>query len=404
LVWTKSDEGQDQGRPDSLVDPPAFGKSSVGYQRQLLKSNSIRGMNKQAPEIFQIALDSVSIEGLPPITDPEFEQAVIAHYALQYAAKGWNAAVVVSDGFVRVVAVPQQGVEPKAYLLGLLRHGYIEDALPGLEAMYGMVSDPDICFNYGVALSELGRVEESLTPLNKCLNLDPGYDNAAIAIGVSLAKLERHDEAEVVLKAAAKVQPDNALVKQNLAATLARAGKFAEALPYFRQAASLTPNNPVALMGLANCLSSMDEHKKESLKVYKDLAKRFPDSQFAETVKQILNRAGQADLRKVVDGGYRPDAVEYMIGAMKRFADLPHEQVGRAVMEIAQLGEAGLEINNPLKRYSLTNLDGDFSGLQLLCYMHVGMSLFDPGMDCGSGLQREYEIAKGMTDPVARKK
>lgn len=305
--------------------------------------------------------------------------------------------MVVSNGMVRVVAVPQQGIEPKAYLLGLLQHGYIADALPGLEAMFGMVDDPDICFNYGVALSELGRVEESLAPLNKCLNLDPSYDNAAIAIGVSLSKLQRYDEAETVLKAAVKIQPDNVLVKQNLAATLARAGKSAEALPYFRQAASLAPNNSVALMALAHCLDSMDTHKKEALKVYKQVVKRFPDSQFAEQAKLILNCAGQADLRKVVDDGFRPDAVEYMIGAMKRFAELPREQVGRTVMEIAQMGQTGLEINNPRKRYSLDNLDGDFSGLQLLCYMHVGMALFDPGVDCGSGLQREYEIAKGMT-------
>ena len=350
----------------------------------------------QAPEIFQLPLASVDLAGLPPTTDPGFAEAVIAQYALQYAAKGWNAAVVVSDGMVRVVAVPQQGIEPKAYLLGLLQHGYIDDALPGLEAMYGMVDDPDICFNYGVALSELGRVEESLAPLNKCLNLDPSYDNAAIAIGVSLSKLERYDEAEVVLKAAAKVQPDNALIKQNLAATLARAGKFAEALPYFRQAVSLAPNNPAALMGLANCLDSLDANQDEALKVYKDLLKRFPDSQFAEAAKRVLNRAGQADLRKVVNDGIRPDAIEYMIAAMKRFAKLPREQVGRVAMEIALLGQSGLEINNPSKRYSLTNLDGDFSGLQLLCYMHVGMALFDPAVDCGSGLQREYKIAKGM--------
>lgn len=353
-------------------------------------------MHKQAPEIFQIPLTSLDLAGLPPTDDPGFEQAVIAHYAFQYAAKGWNAAVVVSDGMVRVVAVPQQGIEPKAYLLGLLQHGFIDDALPGLEAMYGMVDDPDICFNYGVALSELDRVEDSLVPLNKCLSLDPSYDNAAIAIGVSLSKLQRYDEAEVVLKAAAKIQPDNALVKQNLAATLARAGKYLEALPYFRQATSLAPDNPAVLMGLAHCLDSMDAHRKEALKVYKDVVKRFPDSQFAEAAKQILNRAGQADLRKAVDDGYRPDAVEYMVGAMKRFAEIPREQVGRVAMEIAQLGETGLEINNPLKRYSLTNLDGDFSGLQLLCYMHVGMALFAPGVDCGSGLQREYEIAKGM--------
>jgi hypothetical protein len=30
--------------------------------------------------------------------------------------------------------------------------------------------------------------------------------------------------------------------------------------------------------------------------------------------------------------------------------------------------------------------------------MHVGMALFDPKVDCGSGLQREYEIAKGLTE------
>jgi tetratricopeptide (TPR) repeat protein len=354
-------------------------------------------MNKQAPDIFQRSLTSLDLTGLPPTTDSGFEEAVIMQFAMQYAAKGWTAAVVVSDGMVRVVAVPQQGIEPKAYLMGLLRHGYIEDALPGLEAMYGMVDDPDICFNYGVALSELGRVEESLAPLNKCLNLDLSYDNAAIAIGVSLSKLERYDEAEVVLKAAAKIQPDNALVKQNLAATLARAGKHQEALPYFRQAASLAPDNPAVLMGLAHCLDSIEAHRKEAQKVYKNVVKRFPDSQFAEAAKQKLNQAGQADLRKAVNDGHRPDAVEYMIGAMKRFAEIPREQVGRVTMEIARLGETGLEINNPLKHYSLINLDGDFSGLQLLCYMHVGMALFDPRVDCGSGLQREYEIAKGMT-------
>jgi hypothetical protein len=56
-------------------------------------------------------------------------------------------------------------------------------------------------------------------------------------------------------------------------------------------------------MGLARCLDSIDTHQKEALKVYKDVAKRFPDSQFAEDAKLILNRAGQADLRKAVDDG-----------------------------------------------------------------------------------------------------
>ncbi|MFZ4537674.1 tetratricopeptide repeat protein [Propionivibrio sp.] len=391
----------------------------------------------QAPEIYQIPLDQVDTQGLnlPPKTDSDFEQALITHTALHYASRDWNAAVVVSEGFLRVVAVPQSGVEPKKYLLGLLREGFIEDALPGLEALYGMIDDPDVAFNFGVALSELGRVEESLAPLNKCLSLDPAYDNAAIALGVSLAKLGRHAEAEEILKIAAKIQPDNPLIKQNLAATLARAGKFSEALPAFRQAASLAPNNPACLMGLAQCLDSIDprrdaspgiyagvsrddgllsplkssvqapslreetndEHRVEALKIYKQVIQKFPSSPFTETAKQILNRAGQDDLRKPVEGGHRPDAIEYMAWAIEHFDKLPKAQVGQITMEIGLLGEQGLEINNPTKRYTLKNLQGDFSGLQLLCMMHVGMAMFDPHADCGSGLTREFEIAKGLS-------
>lgn len=67
-------------------------------------------MSKQAPEIFQRSLTSLDLTGLPPTTDSGFEEAVIFQYAMQYAAKGWTAAVVVSDGMVRVVAVPQQGI------------------------------------------------------------------------------------------------------------------------------------------------------------------------------------------------------------------------------------------------------------------------------------------------------
>ena len=352
----------------------------------------------QAPEIFQTPLDQITLSGLPSRTDPSFEESLIARYAMDYASRGWNAAVVVSDGYLRVVAVPESGIEPKKYLLGLLREGFIEDALPGLEALFGMIDDTEISFNYGVALSELGRAQESLAPLNKCLNLDPSYDNAAIALGVSLAKLERYDEAELVLKAATKIQPDNALVKQNLAATLARAGKVKEALPYFRQAVSLNPENGAALMGLAQCLSSIEDpdHQRDSLKIYKQVVQKFPDAPFTEVAKHILNSAGQSDLRKPVDGGYRPDAVEYMQSAMALFDTLPKPQVGQITMEIGLLGQNGLEINNPGKRYSLKNLPGDFSGLQLLCMMHVGMAMFDPRADCGSGLAREFEIAKGM--------
>ncbi|MCK2088878.1 hypothetical protein MXC99_11925 [Thauera aromatica] len=55
----------------------------------------------QAPEIFQIPLDDLDPAGLPPRGTPEFEQTVIGRYALDYAARGWQAVVAVDDAFAR---------------------------------------------------------------------------------------------------------------------------------------------------------------------------------------------------------------------------------------------------------------------------------------------------------------
>lgn len=354
-------------------------------------------MTKQAPIVFSTPLDQLDLPGQPERSAPDFEQYVLMQYSLKYAVAGCNAAVVIKDGKLYVVAVPDKAILPLQYLEGLCQHGYIEDALPGLAALYEMADDPAVAYTYGLALSELGRTEECLAPLNKALNLDPSYDNAAIAIGVALCKLERYEEAEIVLKASAKIQPDNPLVKQNLASTLARAGKLGEALPYFRQAAALDPNNPAVMMGLAKCLDSIPEHSKEATEAYKHVAKKFGGSQFGEAAKQILNRRGTADLRARVDGGTRPDAVEYMIAAIRRFKEMDPHKVGQAVLEIAKKGEQGLAINDPKVRYTLENLEGDFSGLQLLCYMHVGLKQFDPRADTGSGLDKEYEMARSLT-------
>jgi len=43
---------------------------------------------RQASEIFQFPLDDLDLAGLPQRGTPEFEQAVIGRYALNYAARG----------------------------------------------------------------------------------------------------------------------------------------------------------------------------------------------------------------------------------------------------------------------------------------------------------------------------
>lgn len=41
-------------------------------------------------------------------------------------------------------------------------------------------------FNYGIYLSELGRVAESVAPLEHCIEIDKKYVNAYVGLGFSL--------------------------------------------------------------------------------------------------------------------------------------------------------------------------------------------------------------------------
>ncbi len=300
-------------------------------------------MTQRAPEIFQTPLADLAIPGAPPRGTPEFEQSVITHFALDYARRGWNALVTVDADFVRCVAVPEQGIEPKDYVLGLLRAGFLEDALPLLQALSGMLADADIEYNYGICLSELGRIADSLAPLQRCLALDADYVNAWIGQGVALARLGRDDEAATSLREALRRDPGNALAQRNLAAVEARARDGAE------EAGA----------------------QAKSLKALETLHAR-------------------------TDGRPRMDAVFYMQGALERFAAMSREEIGKAVMEIALLGRQGLKINDPEKRYTLKSLPGDYSGLQLLATMHAGIRLFDASADTGTCLDREYELAVAM--------
>ncbi len=351
----------------------------------------------QAPEIFQKPIASLDLTGLPPRDAPEFADAVITRYALEYASKGWNAAVTVDDEFVRVVAIPENGIHPKQYVLGLLKHHYLDDALPLLEALYGMLDDAEIAYNYGICLSELGRIAESVAPLRRCVALDREYTNAFVGLGVAYSRLGQAEDAERALVEALHLDPKNAYAKRNLAAVLGRSGRNDEALPLFREVAALMPQDPGALLGLAQCLEALGgDHRTESNQLYGEIVRRFGNHPVVAIAEKARNRIASEQLHAAVDGKPRMDAVFYMQGAMDTFAKRAPAEVAKVVMEIAQLGQSGLQINQPEVRYSLKTLPGEFSGLQLVSIMHVGIRQLDAKADPGTGLDREYETALAM--------
>jgi len=69
------------------------------------------------------------------------------------------------------------------------------------------------------------------------------------------------------------------------------------------------------------------------------------------------------------------------------------QQIQSLALEIAMLGNQGLNINDPTKKYQIKSLVGEFSGSNLVSIMYAAFQQFAPGENVGIDLSKEYEIA-----------
>ena len=351
----------------------------------------------KAPEIIKKKIEEVQYDGLPDRNDPDFEMALLTRVSADYAGKGYTAVVKVEDGFVWAVAVPGDGIDPREYVIGLLRQGFLEDALHPLEVLSGMLGDAESLYNYGLCLSELGRPSEAIEPLKRSLAEDEEHNHARVALGVALMQTGAVDEAETVFREACMFDPDDHWANRNLGALYGRVGKFPAAAEHFRRALKTQPDDPGTMLGLAGALEDMGgDSLKEADELYKALIQRMGNHPIAEVAKESRTRIAQKSVRNAVGGGIRMDAVMYMQAAFEKFEELDPQTLGLTILEIVRLGANGLDINNPEKKYRLKSLEGEFSGLQLLSYMHVGIKMVEPDADPQSGLDQEFSLASSM--------
>lgn len=354
-----------------------------------------------APEILRqdlatLDLDDPLLHGLPPRSAPEFASALIARYMADFERRGLQAAVAIIDGVVHGLALPQAQGHALAYVLGLVRQGAADQALPLLQTLDLTQGTADIAYNLGVCLAELGRPDEALAALQKSVRLDPGYLEAHLALGSVLARLGRNAEAESVLRTAVALGPEHVLAQRHLALALARNGRFDEALPLFRRIAALAATDPAAQIGLAQCLEQLGgAHLQEAVACYRSLLERFPRHAVAAMARQGLQRLDPDTAVPDADlPGLRQEVIAAMEAAFERYAGMDAARIGQIIREIALLGRQGLHIDDTVTRHRVDSLGGEFPALELLCHMHVGYRLFDSEKDIGTGLEREYQAVR----------
>jgi hypothetical protein len=185
--------------------------------------------------------------------------------------------------------------------------------------------------------------------------------------------------------------------QRNLAGLLLK-DSSAQALPLLERATRLLPDDQAARFGLAQCLLALESPAAADAEFARVIVVA-PLSDLAEQARQARTRLAEASFRSTTAGALRADVVEYCLDGLRRFSALEDKELKAAVYEIAMLGRAGFDTNDPQKKHRLQSLPGVFSGLHLVSLMYTGLRLLTLDAAVGMDLSREFVAAKALFDP-----
>ncbi len=362
-------------------------------------------MSTQRPLIFEIPLSDFDVGLLPPnarkIGSEEFKSAVLLHFVKEYAGTGLDVIVAIDDVKIGVTVVPENGQSLFSYAMSLLSERKLKEGLDILQWMNEQhPGDAEVLYNIGICHSEMHHFPEAISLLEACVKVNPSHVNAWVGLGVAYQKLGQTPAAENALHRAITLDPGNGYAHRNLGAVLMSQSRADEALPHFREATHQLAGDPGALFGLAHCLATIGsvESLIEADYVYSQVIERFSGHPIAEMARGAKTEIAHKTLR-ASGPEVRMDVVMYMLDAMERFDGMTPQKVGEAALEIAFLGRTGLKINDPTVKYSVKAWpEEQFSGLNLLAIMHVGIKSTQPEMDSGTDFDREYDVALAMAN------
>jgi Flp pilus assembly protein TadD len=360
-----------------------------------------QAMSEQ-PFNFTLRLEDFDLSRLPIAADvlradPDLlAEAISKYYTAIFQKLGGTANVAIADAAVHVSWHPETG-EARHLLfdhaLSLLKKGNYREADPILHSLHARYPDDEkVLFNYGMMLSDQGRLDVACRLLGRFVQIVPDDAPGWTALGVALARSDDKPEALKAFRRALQLDPVNAYALRNAGAILSETDP-AEALPFFEQAAEILTDDQQTLLGYGTCLLRLGRTTEADPILTKCIAVN-PLSDTAEHARTARTKLAHQTMRNAVAGDLRPDVLMYCLDALKYFEKNGRTKTGAVTMEIAMLGRGGLDINHPAQKYTLRSLPGNFSGMRLVSMMYVGFKVIAPEHDAGIDLSREYAQSK----------
>jgi Flp pilus assembly protein TadD len=140
-----------------------------------------------------------------------------------------------------------------AHIYGYALHlqGRDEEAIAPLERAVQQNQNPVLETQLGIALREIGRVDDALTRLGRAIDRRPPFPPAFLEYGSLLLQLGRREEAIAILEQGLTLAPNFAEMLVHLGSAYAARGEKAKATEVFARALVTVPNDPNSLFELA---------------------------------------------------------------------------------------------------------------------------------------------------------
>ncbi|MGA2585670.1 MAG: tetratricopeptide repeat protein [Candidatus Aminicenantales bacterium] len=278
-------------------------------------------------------------------------------------------------------------------VIKLLQQGQLDQARSLLEEMLEHDSkNIDALYNLGMCYTELGFSDKAITILKKCVELNPNFSNAQVALGFAFEKSNDSKSAEKHFLDAIKIDPNNSYALRNLGGLYGKLFDLEKSIYYLERSFRINPSDPMTIYGLGYVYQRIEDYERAD-----QYFKKLLELDAPEKLKELARTARrEIAISNFKSKGFRIDAVFYLLDSIQLFAKKRNEEIRNISFEIAQKGREGLDINNPDKKYRINFLEGEYTGLQLVCYMFAGFQIIDPSMDIGIDLSKEYRFAKNL--------
>jgi len=351
---------------------------------------------------YKIPLHRFDVNLLPPearqVGTEAFKTAVMLYFAAEYAAQGQTAMVTVDDNDITVLSFPAEATALD-YVLPMLNSGKIAETIPYLESLTKSApANAAVLYNLGIAYVELGQFDEAVIRLKRAVQLEPEHAHAWVGIGNAYYRMRKPEQALEAFEKAVELDPNDGYTHRNLGGILVGLHRIDEALVHLRKALKLMPDDPQSIYGLALALEDVgtDDADEEADALLQRFILEHPSSPMAEQAEKSRTAFAHKRLKSRSVGGFRPDVMLYIAEALKVFKRVGPAKRREIALEIAVLGRAGLDINDPDSKYKLKTLPGKYSGLNLLAIMYSAFHQIDPKMETGVDFSAEYKAALDM--------